>query len=121
MAEARETVIDTWEKFYDGLRRYMEEMTDDDWHKFNEKVRQNPELDNFIRENIGGTVSDDTSKQSNEVSEGVSESKIVENGGHEIKNDNGDTIENVAIERDNNGFNDNQVSNNCLLYTSRCV
>ena len=47
---------------------------------------------------------------------GVSESEIVENGSHEIKSDNGDTIENVAIESDNN-----VVINSCLLYTSRCV
>ena len=61
--------------------------------------------------------SDDTSKQSNEVSEGVSESKIVENGSHEIKNDNGDAIENVAIESGNNVVDSseeiiNQVSDN---------
>ena len=43
------------------------------------------------------------------VNEGVSESKIVENGSNEIKSDNGDTIENVAIESDT--WNDSRGSN----------
>ena len=78
MAEAQETFAQKWEKFHDSFERYLEERTDDDRCNFNERVKRIPELYKLLRENSGGTISDDNSKRNNEVSEGVSESKIME-------------------------------------------
>ena len=113
-------------EFMREFERVLKGMMEDDWRKLNTQLRQMEEqktgLYAFLNKN-----SDDTSKQSNEVSEGVSESKIIENGSHEIKNDNGDAIENVAIESGNNvvdgseeiinqvSDNDNELINNLSL------
>ena len=113
MAEAQENKVsgsgEAWNttEFVHEYMSIWRRMTDDDKRRLNEQLRQMEEqktgLYAFLNEN-----SDDTSKQSNEVSEGVSESKIVENGSHEIKHDIGDTIENVTLESDNNVVNDSE-------------
>ena len=47
----------------------IRDRTEDDWSKFNERVKRILELYKLLGENSGGTISDDTSKRSNEVSE----------------------------------------------------
>ena len=53
MAEAQETFAEKWEKFRDSFERYLEERTDDDRRKFNERVKRIPELYKLLRENSG--------------------------------------------------------------------
>ena len=77
MAEARENKVsgsgELWNntEFMHEFERVLKGMTEDDWRRLNNKLRQMEEqktgLYAFLNKN-----SDDTSKQSNEVSEGVS-------------------------------------------------
>ena len=87
MAEARENKVsgsgEAWNipEFMDEFRRCIERMTEDDWHKLNNELRQMEEqktgLYAFLNEN-----SDNTSKQSNEV---ALDNKILNNDDYEIK------------------------------------
>ena len=71
MAEAQETKIGrSWEawdtaEFLQEFKRIMERMTEDDWRKFNNELRQmeeqKTELYTFLKENSDDTIDDNLS------------------------------------------------------------
>ena len=129
MAEARENKVsglgEAWnsKEFMQECMSIWRRMTGDDIRRLNDQLRQMEEQKTGLfapwKERSDNAISDDKKRAKElrgQTEEGKQESKIVENGSHEIKSDNGDTIENVAIEsdtwNDSGGSNDDTFTEN---------